>query len=222
MARSYQTLAGLPSPLLFAGALGVALATFLGGDGGRVVFPEGGPDAESLGAVSAALAPAPPLQEPVDAAAAVDLGDGHAAHPSHRFAVEGLVLSRRPYRFGTEAAISPLDLVLGWGPMSNPAVVSDLTVTQSGRFGHVRASAGSPVDLRAAGRFWSNMHLIPASEEIAARFGALAEGRVVRLTGHLVEVRGPGGWRWRSSTSRLDRGAGACELVLVERVEILR
>ena len=37
-----------------------------------------------------------------------------------------------------------------------------------------------------------------------------------RLRGYLVRVEAADGWQWRSSLSRADTGAGACELVLLE------
>ena len=43
----------------------------------------------------------------------------------------------------------------------------------------------------------------------------------VRLTGYLVDVQGPGGFRWRTSLTREDTGDGACELMWIERVEVL-
>ena len=45
-------------------------------------------------------------------------------------------------------------------------------------------------------------------------------GDVVTLDGLLVEADKPGGWRWRSSMTRADTGAGACELVYVEDIRI--
>jgi len=40
------------------------------------------------------------------------------------------------------------------------------------------------------------------------------------LKGHLVEITGPNGFHWRSSLSRTDQGAGRCELMWVESVEV--
>jgi len=64
------------------------------------------------------------------------------------------------------------------------------------------------------------MHMIPAYEDVAFQLENIPVGSVVRLKGVLVSVQGPGGWRWRSSTSRTDTGQGACELVWVESVEV--
>jgi hypothetical protein len=43
----------------------------------------------------------------------------------------------------------------------------------------------------------------------------------VRVAGKLVEVHADDGWQWRSSLSRTDTGASACELLWLERLEIL-
>src|SRR6056297_1484668 len=193
-----RTRTDLPSPLLFAGAVGVALAALLGGDGGRVLLPAAGPQTVALEEGRGTLAPAAPLQERLAATARapVDLGEGFLAFPSHAFALEALVLSRRAYRFDAEARVSPLDLTLGWGPMADPAVLADLSVTQSRRFGRIRTRQGATTDPGPLGPFWSNVHLIPADPAIAARLEEIGEGRVIRLAGRLVNVEGPGGWRW--------------------------
>ena len=58
--------------------------------------------------------------------------------------------------------------------------------------------------------------MIPASPEIDRRLRAVRAGDVIRLRGYLVRVEATDGWQWRSSLSRADTGAGACELVLLE------
>jgi hypothetical protein len=45
---------------------------------------------------------------------------------------------------------------------------------------------------------------------------------LIELSGYLVEVRHGDGWTWRSSLSRDDAGAGACEVVWVESVNRTR
>ena len=44
---------------------------------------------------------------------------------------------------------------------------------------------------------------------------------LISLKGQLVEVTATDGWTWRSSLSRDDTGAGACELMLVEEVRVI-
>ena len=46
----------------------------------------------------------------------------------------------------------------------------------------------------------------------------LREGDVIVLQGYLVDVDHESGWMWRTSMSRTDTGAGACEIVYVESI----
>ena len=40
-------------------------------------------------------------------------------HPTARYRIEAMVLSRMHYESGREGQLSKVDLALGWGPMSN-------------------------------------------------------------------------------------------------------
>jgi hypothetical protein len=221
MSRSYASRSGIPNPLGF-GAVALIVFATLFGEKLELFGPAPPPSQmERFGGLDAALAPAEPVQAP-SAAAAFGFGDGFMLAPSHSYEITALVLGRRDYRVGAEGALSPIDLLLGWGPMSNPALVAELTLGQGGRFGYVGARDGAGVDPRPLQRFWANTHLIPATPEVRAQLEAIGAGRVVRLTGELVDVsRARDGFVWRSSTTRRDRGYGACELLLVRRVEIL-
>jgi hypothetical protein len=64
------------------------------------------------------------------------------------------------------------------------------------------------------------MHLIPSTSRVRDRLEDVRPGNVVRLRGYLVSVSGPNGYTWRSSLTRTDTGAGACELFYVESVEM--
>ena len=66
----------------------------------------------------------------------------------------------------------------------------------------------------------ANTHVIPANDQIQKRLAHLRTGEVVRLTGTLVDAnRDDGAWL-RTSLTRADSGAGACEVLLVETVDI--
>jgi hypothetical protein len=41
------------------------------------------------------------------------------------------------------------------------------------------------------------------------------------LMGHLVHIDTERGWRWTSSMTREDTGAHACEVILLEDIEII-
>jgi hypothetical protein len=65
------------------------------------------------------------------------------------------------------------------------------------------------------------MHMIPADANVRKTLQSIKAGNIVRLQGYLVEAKTADGWRWKSSLTREDTGRGACELVLVQSVEVL-
>ncbi|MFC7302082.1 hypothetical protein [Cognatiluteimonas weifangensis] len=157
----------------------------------------------------------PPLQSAVPAALQPFRLAVAQLQPLAGFSVEARVLSRKDYRRGREAELSPTDLALGWGAMAADGLAQRLDVTQSGRWYHYRWSGAPPLPPREIARSSANMHLIPAGAAAAAALRAVRAGERVRIDGWLVQAEAPDGWRWRSSLSREDTGAGACELVYV-------
>lgn len=63
------------------------------------------------------LAPGEPVQGPTDRRAFEYRG--HRITPVASFELEALVLGRRDYDHDRGAQVSPVDLALGWGPMSS-------------------------------------------------------------------------------------------------------
>jgi hypothetical protein len=140
--------------------------------------------------------------------------------PVADYTVRGRVLSIERYRLGREAELSPLDFALGWGPMSDDAVLARLSVSQANRWYMYRWDGAPPLDAAVIVASSANTHLVPATPQIEDRLFAVRKGAVVRLTGQLINVRHADGWRWSSSLSRTDSGNGSCELMLVTDVEI--
>jgi hypothetical protein len=141
--------------------------------------------------------------------------------PLADFELEARVLSREDYGFGTESHLSPTDLALGWGRMSDSAVIDQLEISQSARFYHYRWRDQPPIPPREIVRSSANMHLIPADPAVARDLDRVRVGQVVSLRGRLVEAHRADGWRWKSSLTREDSGAGACELVFVDSISAL-
>lgn len=156
-----------------------------------------------------------PLQQELESAAPAFRFNDYTIHPLASFQATARVLGAEHYRLGREAELAPVDLALGWGPMAEDAVLDALEIHQSGRFFFWRAES-FPIPRRDIETHSANVHMIPASPEIDRRLRAVRAGDVIRLRGYLVRVEATDGWQWRSSLSRADTGAGACELVLLE------
>jgi hypothetical protein len=164
------------------------------------------------------LAPHDPLQTPLDATTPVEL-HGYRLVPRAGFEIEARILSAEHYRWDAGASLAPVDLALGWGPMSDTAVLSRFRITQGARFYTLYPQDGA-LDLDAALRHSANMHLIPADDAVKRRLRSARKGQVVSLRGRLVDAARPDGFTWRTSLSRDDTGAGACELLLVESASL--
>lgn len=141
--------------------------------------------------------------------------------PKAEFEIKARVLAKKQYSMGIEAKISPMDLALGWGPMSDDDVLSQLKITQNNRWYFVNYSSAPPIPHRQLMRHSGNMHMLPATQEIHDDLRKIKRGQVVSITGYLVNVYRDDGWKWYTSLSRTDTGARSCEVVWVEDLEIL-
>jgi len=136
--------------------------------------------------------------------------------PMAGFSVAARVLSREDYHFGRESQYSPTDLALGWGPMSAEGMAERLNVSQGGRWYRYQWSGdGPPMPPAQIALNSANMHMVPADSSAASALAHVHAGELVRVDGWLVRIDSDDGWHWKSSMSRGDVGAGACELVLV-------
>jgi len=136
------------------------------------------------------------------------------------FKIDARVLSKEPYYLGRTADLAPIDLALGWGEMSDSAVLSQIDISQSARWYRTRYDLPPPISEQQIVFNSSNMHMIPARKGIERKLKKLREGDIVSISGYLVDVDHDSGWYWHSSMSRLDTGDGACELVYVESMSV--
>lgn len=158
---------------------------------------------------------AAPLQSEVPSSMPALPIEGATLQPLAGFSVEARVLGREDYRMGREADFSPTDLALGWGRMTEDAVLAQLQISQGGRWYRYSWKHDPPIPLGEIVRSSANMHMVPANDGIAAALRGVDAGDRVRIDGWLVQVNTPDGWRWRSSLTREDSGGGACEVVYV-------
>ncbi len=87
------------------------------------------------------------------------------------FELRARVLSIENYRWGSEADLSPVDFALGWGVMSDQAVLDRISVTQGTRWYFTRYEFPPPVTDRQIITSSSNMHMIPANPWVAEKAG---------------------------------------------------
>lgn len=178
---------------------------------------------------------AAPQQTALEDAAPFDFtrhGYHYRLTPKFGYRIAGLIVSLRDYTFMSVRQfdeVFPMDLCLIWGDNVRRGVHRDPSVafSQHGRF-CVYRSAGA----RVLNQAMSNNHVLLADPALEDSLWRLAPGDQIRLSGKLVDVEavlvGSGGtfdprtFRLASSTERSDTGGGACEVIYVERLEVLR
>jgi hypothetical protein len=141
--------------------------------------------------------------------------------PLAEFRIRARVLLTNHFWWGREASVSPVDLTLGWRLMSNQEVLDGLRLysmpraySWTGRNGQLPATNTDITEHSA------NMHMVPATDEMAEQLRAVKRGDLIDLRGYLIQMDFPGGGVWRSSMTRSDTGNGACELVWVEELKV--
>lgn len=135
--------------------------------------------------------------------------------PRAEYELEARVLHQKRYRFSRGAGLIPLDLALGWGPMSDETNLSRIKISQAMRL-YLWHTKQFPIPRREIETHSANTHIIPAGPEIWREMKRIHSGDIVFLKGKLVDAAINDGWSWKTSLSRTDTGAGACELVYVE------
>ncbi|HEY0561861.1 MAG TPA: hypothetical protein VGD04_00920 [Methylophilus sp.] len=144
---------------------------------------------------------------------------GYTITPLENFTLAARVLGREYYRLDRGAKLSPVDLALGWGPMSDETVLSNIQISQGNRFYYWRA-ATLPIPQQQIETHSANMHMIPASDDVEDILHAVKVGQKIQLQGYLVKATSDDGFTWKSSLTREDTGFGACELVYVTQASI--
>lgn len=152
--------------------------------------------------------------------------------PVANYEINALVVHKMDYRifsiYKTDS-VFPVDLCLLWGENVKNKVYQNknLKYSQDSRFCFFRWSGNVKFNSDEI----SNNHLVVADENILHQIDKIRPGDQVKISGKLVNVDAkkvnpqdknePQEIKWQTSTTRTDAGAGACEIIYVEKVDIL-
>ena len=157
------------------------------------------------------LAADDPEQSEISAGSGIDR-DGFRLVPRAEFSATVRVLHREDYEIGPLAKLVPTDFAVGWGPMSDTSVLASIEISQGNRFYYWRTE-NWPIERRQIEIHSANWHVIPENASVRETLGRLRAGSLVELRGRLVDIEGKEGGM-RTSLTREDTGAGACEILL--------
>ena len=145
--------------------------------------------------------------------------EDHNIRPLARYRIKARVLAKKRYFLDPSSDLAPYDLALGWGDMSDSAILSHISVSQSGRWYEYTYDASCPIPRSAIARQSANVHCLPADSTVRHDLGRLRVNAFTELSGFLVEVQKNGVPNsWKSSLVRDDEGAGACEVFWITDV----
>ncbi len=163
-------------------------------------------------------------EQPVQGVApAVTLPDteGWKLKPVANYRLRGRVLGTKRYRSGFGSELVPVDVAVGWGRMSDQAVLDQFKLSMSNRFFFYQWDEQPAIPEGEIMRSASNNHVIAANSDVRKAISSLVPGHIVTMSGLLVNAIGPDGGVWNSSTRRDDTGNGACEVFYVQEVSFV-
>jgi hypothetical protein len=164
------------------------------------------------------LAADDPTQQEIDSVAGIARGP-FVLQPRAEFTATVRILAREDYSVGELATLVPTDFAVGWGPMSDSANLDDISISQGNRFYYWR-TVSWPLTRQEIETHSANWHVIAGNDAVRTNLGRLRIGSVVELRGQLVDIQGKEGGM-KTSLSRRDTGAGACEIILASSARII-
>ncbi|MFC1755547.1 hypothetical protein ACFL96_19510, partial [Thermoproteota archaeon] len=153
--------------------------------------------------------------------------------PLFDYEISSIIVSKLNYsRFSIykHESVFPLDLCLIWGSNAESGVYksSALSFSQDCRWCWVNWHG----DIKFNVNEFSNNHLLVNSKELETKINSLVVGDQIKIVGKLVDVKADildkskkipaRSVTWKTSLKREDNGAGACEVIYIEDIKILR
>lgn len=139
------------------------------------------------------------------------------------YKVTAVVKSKKRYRAGWTSKISPYDLALVWGKLTDPEVDEHISYSQRNRWFYFKYDGNCPVTKDYIYDHGANTHVIPANKNLRRALRKIRADDTIYMEGYLVYVDGTfknGEVWWHSSLSRNDRGDGACEVFYMTKLRI--
>jgi len=176
-----------------------------------------------------------PVQEKIARPESIDLeirGYSYRLTPVYEFEINALVVSKFNYKFGIyrSDSVFPVDLCMIWGDNIARKAYKNMSL----RFFHdcrwCEVEWWGNLDFNM--RQLANCHLVTNKKNILDKINRIVIGDQLKIKGKLVNIEGrlvskpdkytPRQLSWRSSVTRTDTGAGACEIIYVEDIIFLK
>ncbi|MDD4955707.1 MAG: hypothetical protein PHP17_06700 [Candidatus Omnitrophica bacterium] len=161
-------------------------------------------------------------------------GYAYRLTPLYDYTLKGLIVSKfnydifNAYRYGS---VFPVDLCMIWGnnAKGKAHLNKDVQFSQDCRWCNVRwFNSNTVFDLNEM----ANSHIVVKEQRIRRIVNGLSAGDQISIKGKLVNIKArllkkagsldAEEFTWQTSTTRDDQGAGACEVIYVEDITMLK
>ena len=146
--------------------------------------------------------------------------DGWNLEAVAEYRLTGRVLGVKRYHSGFGSDLVPIDVAVGWGRMSDQAVLDQFTISMGNRFFFYEWESEPAIPLDEVMRSAANNHVIAANDDVRKVIRSLIPGHIVTMRGYLVNASNREGGVWNTSLRRTDTGNGACEIFLVQEAGV--
>lgn len=136
------------------------------------------------------------------------------------YEINARVVSKRNYTKNWDGQLMPLDLALVWGELAKEEHHQFMSYRHSERYFSWWSSGQSKLNRNYIISHSANVHFISPNKNIQNALISADVDELVKITGYLVNVYGPGGEIKRTSLSRDDIGSGACENIYIQKLKI--
>jgi len=145
--------------------------------------------------------------------------------PRASYRITARIIRSKQYTTDWMASVSPIDLALGWGDLSETTFDDQLNWRQSGRWYFYSWRGDPPLSASYLRTHSANVHIIPANENLELAIKRLQVNDVVYLEGVLVDLeKSQEGMSSPQSSytslTRTDQGGGSCEIMYVQRLVV--
>lgn len=170
------------------------------------------------------LLSAEPIQEELSSSKTFNTDIGFTMSAQHSYKISARVLAVEKYGWDKGSLISPVDLALGWNKMSDKKLLdkSLIAFSQGTRFYFWRTPSFDVLSRKEIETNSANVHIVPENDKIKDYIlEKVSKNDLIYMEGYLVDVKqelAGKSWYWKTSTTRNDTGAGACEIFYVTKV----
>lgn len=163
----------------------------------------------------------------------VKIGDfRYRLEPLYYYEISGMIVNKKDYSWLSihkRNKALPVDLCMIWGGNVANKVYRDKNLKFSQGFRFCNYSWRGDIDFNRNEA--SNNHLLIADDIVNKKVKWLTKGDQIKITGLLVNIYAkntrpsmydPDYMHFKTSTTRTDTGAGACEVIYVANIEVLK